>query len=345
MRFPKWRAAIALFVGFATLAATPSLPERPRRSRPRFSPTVPAWTRICASCAMRSGVRATGSMAYGAALEWGLQAFRRAKVDSVALEGPTTRRRSGRASARRRRSLVAGPVSAARRVVRERSLHRREAEGAPRRRRKWRQRRVRKARAQGARSNRPRADEADAVLRRPLRRVPGGAGDARGGGGGCGRGRDPLHVHPPAGPPVPPHGHVGRTLVSIPMARFRARTGLRLARLLDARNTGWSARDLKNRIGGPWRRKTSSRRSADPRSPRRSFSSARTWTRGTSGRARSTTASTARSSSRWPARSPRARGRGGPCDSFCSRGRRSGSLGSRGYVAAHRASWTGTPPS
>jgi carboxypeptidase Q len=86
MRFPKSRTALALFVACATLAATPA----PTRKTPAIAAEVLSdRSRMDEDLRIlcdEVGGRPTGSMAYGAALEWGLEAFRRAKVDSVALE-------------------------------------------------------------------------------------------------------------------------------------------------------------------------------------------------------------------------------------------------------------------
>jgi len=86
MRFPNRRVALALFVALSTIAATPA----PARKTPPIAAEVLSERsrmeedlRILCD---EVGGRPTGSMAYGAALEWGLEAFRRAKVDSVALE-------------------------------------------------------------------------------------------------------------------------------------------------------------------------------------------------------------------------------------------------------------------
>ena len=86
MRFPKSRTALALFVALATLAATPA----PSRKTPAIAAEVLSdRSRMDEDLRVlcdEVGGRPTGSMAYGAALQWGLEAFRRARVDSVALE-------------------------------------------------------------------------------------------------------------------------------------------------------------------------------------------------------------------------------------------------------------------
>ena len=86
MRLPNRRVALALFVALATVAATPA----PSRKTPPIAAEVLSnRSRMDEDLRIlcdEVGGRPTGSMAYGAALEWGLQAFRRAKVDSVALE-------------------------------------------------------------------------------------------------------------------------------------------------------------------------------------------------------------------------------------------------------------------
>jgi carboxypeptidase Q len=86
MRFPNRRAALALFVALSTIAATPA----PARKTPAIAAEVLSdRSRMDEDLRIlcdEVGGRPTGSMAYGASLEWGLAAFRRAKVDSVALE-------------------------------------------------------------------------------------------------------------------------------------------------------------------------------------------------------------------------------------------------------------------
>lgn len=86
MRFANRRWVLAAFVLLATVAATPA----PARRTPAIASEVLSDRsrmeedlRILCD---EVGGRPTGSMAYGAALQWGLEAFRRAKVDSVALE-------------------------------------------------------------------------------------------------------------------------------------------------------------------------------------------------------------------------------------------------------------------
>lgn len=86
MRFPNRRAALALFVALSTIAATPS---PARKLSTIASEVLSDRSRMDEDLRIlcdEVGGRPTGSMAYGAALEWGLAAFRRAKVDSVALE-------------------------------------------------------------------------------------------------------------------------------------------------------------------------------------------------------------------------------------------------------------------
>ncbi|HEU5250922.1 MAG TPA: M28 family peptidase [Thermoanaerobaculia bacterium] len=86
MRFANRRSALAAFVLLATVAATPA----PARRTPAIASEVLSdRSRMEEDLRVlcdEVGGRPTGSMAYGAALQWGLEAFRRAKVDSVALE-------------------------------------------------------------------------------------------------------------------------------------------------------------------------------------------------------------------------------------------------------------------
>jgi hypothetical protein len=77
---------LAAFVALSTLAATPS----PTRKTPAIvSEVLSDRSRMEEDLRIlcdEIGGRPTGSMAYGAALEWGLEAFRRANVDNVTLE-------------------------------------------------------------------------------------------------------------------------------------------------------------------------------------------------------------------------------------------------------------------
>ena len=86
MRFANRRWVLAAFVLLATVAATPA----PARRTPAIASEVLSdRSRMEEDLRVlcdEVGGRPTGSMAYGAALQWGLEAFRRAKVDSVALE-------------------------------------------------------------------------------------------------------------------------------------------------------------------------------------------------------------------------------------------------------------------
>jgi carboxypeptidase Q len=86
MRLPGRRVVLSVLVALATLAATPApsgklpvIASEVLSDRSRLEEDL----RILCD---EVGGRPTGSMAYGAALQWGLDAFRRAKVDTVALE-------------------------------------------------------------------------------------------------------------------------------------------------------------------------------------------------------------------------------------------------------------------
>jgi carboxypeptidase Q len=86
MRFRTRRAVLSAFVVFATLAATLA----PARRTPAIAAEVLSdRSRMDEDLRLlcdEVGGRPTGSMAYGASLQWGMDAFERAKVDSVALE-------------------------------------------------------------------------------------------------------------------------------------------------------------------------------------------------------------------------------------------------------------------
>jgi carboxypeptidase Q len=85
-RFPAVRALLAAFIGLSTIAASPA---PARKTAPIAAEVLSDRSRLEEDLRIlcdEVGGRPTGSMAYGAALEWGLEAFRRAKVDSVALE-------------------------------------------------------------------------------------------------------------------------------------------------------------------------------------------------------------------------------------------------------------------
>jgi Zn-dependent M28 family amino/carboxypeptidase len=86
MRFRTRRAVLSVFVVLSTLAAAPA----PARKTPAIASEVLSdRSRMEEDLRLlcdEVGGRPTGSMAYGAALQWGVDAFRRAKVDSVALE-------------------------------------------------------------------------------------------------------------------------------------------------------------------------------------------------------------------------------------------------------------------
>lgn len=86
MRLPARRAVLCAFVVLSALAAVPA---PARKTPPIASEVLSDRSRMEEDLRLlcdEVGGRPTGSMAYGAALQWGLDAFRRAKVDSVALE-------------------------------------------------------------------------------------------------------------------------------------------------------------------------------------------------------------------------------------------------------------------
>jgi carboxypeptidase Q len=86
MRFSNRRAILAVLVSLVTISASPA-PSR--RESPIASEVLSNRSRMDEDLRIlcdEVGGRPTGSMAYGAALQWGMDAFRRAKVDSVALE-------------------------------------------------------------------------------------------------------------------------------------------------------------------------------------------------------------------------------------------------------------------
>jgi len=86
MRLPDRRAALALFVALSALAASPApAPKTPAIASEVLSDRSRMDEDLRVLCDEVGG-RPTGSMAYGASLQWGVDAFRRAKVDSVALE-------------------------------------------------------------------------------------------------------------------------------------------------------------------------------------------------------------------------------------------------------------------
>ena len=87
MKLPdRRRAVLALFVALSTVAASPA----PARKTPAIASEVLSdRSRMDEDLRVlcdEVGGRPTGSMAYGASLQWGVDSFRRAKVDSVALE-------------------------------------------------------------------------------------------------------------------------------------------------------------------------------------------------------------------------------------------------------------------
>jgi hypothetical protein len=89
MRLRNRRVALAVFVALATVAATPAPARKAPKNPPIVSEVLSDRSRMEEDLRVlcdEVGGRPTGSRAYGAALEWGMEAFRRAKVDSVALE-------------------------------------------------------------------------------------------------------------------------------------------------------------------------------------------------------------------------------------------------------------------
>lgn len=86
MRFPTRRALLTICIAWLALAASPAV----RRSDPAIvSEVLSGRSRMEEDLRIlcdEVGGRPTGSMAYTAALQWGLEAFRRAGVDSVTLE-------------------------------------------------------------------------------------------------------------------------------------------------------------------------------------------------------------------------------------------------------------------
>jgi hypothetical protein len=86
MKLPDRRVVLSVLVALSTLAATAA----PARRTPAIAAEVLSdRSRMEEDLRLlcdEVGGRPTGSMAYGAALQWGVDAFRRAKVDTVALE-------------------------------------------------------------------------------------------------------------------------------------------------------------------------------------------------------------------------------------------------------------------
>jgi Zn-dependent M28 family amino/carboxypeptidase len=86
MKLPDRRVVLSVLVALSTLAASPA----PARKTPAIAAEVLSdRSRMEEDLRLlcdEVGGRPTGSMAYGAALQWGVDAFRRAKVDTVALE-------------------------------------------------------------------------------------------------------------------------------------------------------------------------------------------------------------------------------------------------------------------
>jgi hypothetical protein len=123
------------------------------------------------------GGRITGSPAYEAALQWGVEAFRRAGVESVRLESydAAARWEAESATASGRGPL---PVFAARRLLLARPFDPGRPDRAAGGRGRGTQGGLRQARGDGAGSDRSRPQQADEVARRPVRRVHGRPRDA-----------------------------------------------------------------------------------------------------------------------------------------------------------------------
>ena len=86
MRLPTRRAVLSILVALSALAASPApTPKTPAIAAEVLSDRSRMEEDLRILCDEVGG-RPTGSMAYGASLQWGVEAFRRAKVDSVELE-------------------------------------------------------------------------------------------------------------------------------------------------------------------------------------------------------------------------------------------------------------------
>ena len=239
------------------------------------------------------GGRITGSAGYEKSLRWGQDAFRRAGVDSVKLEAYDAPARWEPESASAK--LVAPEQFPVRVVSFGLAPSTPGALTAPLvDAGEGRARRLPEPRAESEGRDRPGPLETHADLPGPLHRIPRRARDGPGGGGQRRR-RDPLHLDPAAHPAVPAHEQLGRHdrpasggaggargRAAPAPTRRKARRGEAVARRPQPGGRAMAAAA------------TSSPRSGDPRSPKRSCSSGPTWMRGISGRERSTTVSTAR---------------------------------------------------
>ena len=345
MRFPKSRTALALFVACATLAATPA----PTRKTPPIAAEVLSdRSRMDEDLRIlcdEIGGRLTGSMAYGAALEWGLEAFRRAEVDSVALESYDAPALWEGVDAE---AAVVSPVRFPLRVVSfaiAPSTSGR-AQGAPRRRRNGRE--SRRSRSSGARpaarsSSSGRSRCSPSKTSSPSTWAAPRCWRPR---GGRGRRGDPLRLHAPAGPSLPAPDHVRRDarLDSDGHGFPRGGTAPRAAARARARNRRL-ALEIKNRIGGPWRPQERGGRDPRNREARRDRA-ARRAPRLVGPRhrcARQRRQLRARRRGRpGDRRGPPARS--GRCASSCSRGRRSASSARAATSPLTATRWTVTWP-
>jgi Zn-dependent M28 family amino/carboxypeptidase len=248
-RFPALRAFVAVFIALSALAASPSqkisaIASEVLSDRSRLEEDL----RILCD---EVGGRPTGSIAYGAALEWGLQAFRRAKVDSVALEAYDAPARWEPVGAE---AEVLSPVRFRLRVV--------SFGNAPSTPGKVKAVLVDAGSGSGADFARlgSRAHGAIALVRtKPMLSFddlfaeylagPEMVGAAEASGAAAllftsTRPRDLLYRHAIT---------FDGTLISIPVAMVSREQGLRLARLLDKGEEPQVALQIENRTGGPWR--------------------------------------------------------------------------------------------
>ena len=86
MRFPNRRAVLAVLVALTAISASPAPARRESAIATEVLSNRSRMDEDLRILCDEVGGRPTGSMAYGAALQWGMDAFRRAKVDSVGLE-------------------------------------------------------------------------------------------------------------------------------------------------------------------------------------------------------------------------------------------------------------------
>jgi hypothetical protein len=225
------------------------------------------------------GGRPTGSAAYERALQWGLEAFRRAGVDSGEARGRTPRRRAGRGiSATARRRAVAFPL----RVVSFGSRPRRRAVRARSRRAVRELAGDRGARREGARRDPPRRTREMKSFDDLFAEYQNGPEMMAAADGGT-RPRVLVVSTRPARPPLSPHDHLGR-VAPIPMAQVAREDGERLGASAPRARCPTVELDVRK----PRRRAVAGaeRHRGDPRlreARTRSSCSARTSTRGTFG--------------------------------------------------------------